>query len=322
MGKRKPRSTPEVRSAASRDAEAGAAPPPAWKQWLLAPRGEVGARAPGRHVSVRLGAGGPFFDYRGYAPGEDASAVDWKLYGRTDRLMVRRLQQEARLDLVLLLDRSASMDFPRRRGAVTKWEASLQLAALLARLALGQGDRVGVSTAGTSLEPRLAPRGGPGGAAALAAALDGVGPTARSEAGLAGAVHALPGVVPPRAMVVVLSDLLEPSGPMLDAMASLRQARCEAAVFSVLSPEERLGPDPGAGVLRLIEPETGSEGARVSGDAWRADYQRAIRGHEDRLHRGLATLGVELERVSTESSPPRLLGEWLRRRARRSSRRG
>src|SRR5689334_17313648 len=55
------------------------------------------------------GAGVEFADYREYSPGDDYRQVDWNVYGRSDRLMLRLHEQEEDLSVYLLLDCSGSM---------------------------------------------------------------------------------------------------------------------------------------------------------------------------------------------------------------------
>jgi len=97
---------------------------------------------------------------RQYAPGDDLRHLDWKVYGRSDKLYLKQYEQETNLDLVLLVDASGSMDFGTRsyasaaadgsgasnRGSNvwTKFDHATATAAALAFLAIRQGDRVGL----------------------------------------------------------------------------------------------------------------------------------------------------------------------------------
>ena len=59
--------------------------------------------------SKKLGRGIEFCDHRPYSPGDEFKDIDWNLYGRLDRFMVRLAREETELNLHLVVDCSASM---------------------------------------------------------------------------------------------------------------------------------------------------------------------------------------------------------------------
>src|SRR6185503_5811850 len=87
--------------------------------------------------SRKAGAGVEFADYRRYYPGDDYRQIDWNVYGRIDRLVLRLHEQEEDLSVYLLLDCSGSMQF----GKPSKLNYGKQLAAALAYVALNHLDR-------------------------------------------------------------------------------------------------------------------------------------------------------------------------------------
>src|SRR5882757_6074162 len=68
----------------------------------------------GLHRSPLKGFSVEFAEYRAYQLGDDLRRVDWRLYGRTDRLHVKQFEHETQLRVFLVLDTSASMDFQSR----------------------------------------------------------------------------------------------------------------------------------------------------------------------------------------------------------------
>ena len=100
----------------------------------------------GRHASPLRGSGIEFHDYRPYIPGDDLRNIDWKRYGRTDRYYLKRYRRETDLNLHIMVDGSASMDFAGLNSKPqdklpTKYAIAQQLAAALTTLAIRQGDR-------------------------------------------------------------------------------------------------------------------------------------------------------------------------------------
>lgn len=98
----------------------------------------VEADIPGMHPSVRLSHAVEFEQLQEYVPGMDVSRIDWKLFLRRRRLWVKMSVYESRVQLHLVLDTSASMNYSEADRS--KWAYAQLLAALLAHIALRQGD--------------------------------------------------------------------------------------------------------------------------------------------------------------------------------------
>ena len=84
-------------------------------------------RMKGERRSPRKGQSVEFADFRAYVPGDDLRSIDWNLYARLDRLIVKLFLEEEDLHFYVLVDASRSMDF----GEPTKLEYAKQLAAAL-----------------------------------------------------------------------------------------------------------------------------------------------------------------------------------------------
>ena len=66
----------------------------------------------GLHKSPFHGSSVEFAEHRAYNQGESTCHIDWKLYARTDKLFVKRYEEETNLRCQLVVDASSSMDFP------------------------------------------------------------------------------------------------------------------------------------------------------------------------------------------------------------------
>ncbi|MEO1235655.1 MAG: DUF58 domain-containing protein [Planctomycetota bacterium] len=106
----------------------------------------------GQHRSPQQGISVEFAQHRPYTPGDDTRFLDWKIYGKTDKLYLKQYQQETNLDLLVLLDCSGSMgytsltqDRPGWTANWTKWNHGACVAAAMANIALRQQDRVGLT---------------------------------------------------------------------------------------------------------------------------------------------------------------------------------
>ena len=90
---------------------------------LVARKVRVGAMK-GDRRSIKRGNSIEFADYRNYVPGDDLRQLDWNIYARLERPFIKLLEDEEDLTVHLILDASASMDFPPE-GEDEKKEATL-----------------------------------------------------------------------------------------------------------------------------------------------------------------------------------------------------
>ena len=79
----------------------------------------------GLHKSPRRGFSVEFNDYRHYQRGDDLRHVDWKLYGRTDKLFIKQYEDETNVRATIVLDTSASMAFGSGSGSKLKYGVTL-----------------------------------------------------------------------------------------------------------------------------------------------------------------------------------------------------
>ena len=96
----------------------------------------------GLHRSPFHGFNAEFSQYRHYRPGDDLKYIDWKAFGRTDRLYSRQFRETTNLSALVAIDVSRSMAFPE--GAASKFELARAVAAILTALVIDQGDAAGV----------------------------------------------------------------------------------------------------------------------------------------------------------------------------------
>ena len=94
----------------------------------------------GMHRSPHKGFSVEFAQHRQYTHGDEIRRLDWKVFGKTDRLYVREYEEETNLRATVLLDMSGSMGYAGE-GRKSKFEYAVRLTACLAYLLLQQRDR-------------------------------------------------------------------------------------------------------------------------------------------------------------------------------------
>ena len=114
----------------------------------------------GLHKSPFHGFSVEFAEHRLYNTGESTRHIDWKLFGRTEKLFVKRYEEETNLRCQLVIDNSSSMHFPEpgQSKIPNKIDFSVHAAAALAYLLRMQRDAVGLSVFSDTMEMNTPPR--------------------------------------------------------------------------------------------------------------------------------------------------------------------
>ncbi len=103
-----------------------------------------------------VGSGIEFADHRNYSPGDDFRYIDWNLYGRIDKLMLRLFEEEEDLFVYFLVDCSSSMAI----GKPSKHHYALKVAAALGYVALANLDRASYVLFGDKIKDNMPPARG------------------------------------------------------------------------------------------------------------------------------------------------------------------
>lgn len=264
----------------------------------------------GLHRSPLRGAGEDFARHREYQQGDDLRHLDWKLYGRTDRLYVREYEERSNLEAYLVVDATASMGYAGADG-VTKLRYAQYVAAALAHLMLSSGDAVGLAAFGGGARLLLPPRTRRGHLHDLLTQLDRLTPAGND--GPAEVLDRVGEALRRRGRVVLLSDLLEDDdGRALSTVAGRLRARGdETVLLRVLTPEEAGDAAlPPAMFFDPERPDAEVPAAPGADDGYRArvaEYYRAL-GHR------LTGRGAEYVPLSTAEPVEAGLVRWLHAR--------
>lgn len=273
----------------------------------------------GRHPSPLRGAGIEFHDYRPYTPGDDLRGIDWKLFGRTDRYYLKRYRRETDLNLHVMVDGSASMDFASldtSSDLPTKFVVAQQLAAALLTLAVRQGDRAGLGVFDKTLRCLHQPTGSPRAMVQRIAELEAATPN-EGQADPAAVLSQLASLLGRRkGAIAIVSDLIDEPDALLAVFDQLRFAGHEVIVFQTLSPDELALPTESRG-LRLINPEAGPT-VQTQPRAIAERYRKLIEAHLDSLRRSLTARNIDHITVRTDRPLSKVLRKYLAKRADRA----
>jgi uncharacterized protein (DUF58 family) len=263
----------------------------------------------GRHRSPTRGSSLEFSEYRKYVPGDDTRRLDWRAWGRSDRFYIKEYEADTNLRLCLIVDVSGSMNFGRngsRDSADSRLNYARQLAGTLAYLASGQGDAVGLYTAGKTFQREIRPKRS---AAHLKFVLDELAAMqAGGESGLPEALHQAAERIAQRALVVIISDLFMDPESLRSCFQHLRFRKHDVAVFHLIEQNEidfqfdrpiRFVDLEGAGPL-LVDPTTIAKQYRQAVQTWLADLKKIFRDS-----------AVDYHRISLEENYSDVLARFL-----------
>lgn len=198
----------------------------------------------------KIGSGIEFADHRNYSPGDDFRNLDWNIYARTRKLLLRLFEEEEDLYIYLLVDCSGSMKLGV--DGESKLRYAKQLAAALAYIGLANLDRVSVVPFNVKLTDRLPPSRGRGQIYKVfkfLGKLDGGGETNTREA-----FRTFVTQNKRRGLAVVLSDFYDPEG-FAEGLNFLRYQKYEVIAMQLYDQRE-LNPSL-RGDLHLVDCETG-----------------------------------------------------------------
>lgn len=270
----------------------------------LVSRRVFAGRARAERRTRTAGSGVEFADYRTYYPGDDYRQIDWNVYGRIDRLMLRLHEQEEDLSVYMLLDCSASMAF----GAPRKLDFAKKLTAALAYIALAHLDRVSITALRETVGERLAPTRGKN---HIFTVMEFLRPLkAHGRTNLADAVGAFVAQNKRRGVVLLVSDLYDPDG-FEHAIRRLRYARFDVHVLHVTDPSDAT---PGlAGDVELIDAETGEVRQVALTPQLLRRYEQAYHKHCARIAAFCVKQQVGLFLIDTQTPPEEAMLRLLRR---------
>jgi len=200
--------------------------------------------------SKKKGSGVEFADHRDYVPGDDFRFVDWNVYQKFGKLLVRLYEEEEDLAIYFIVDASLSMGF----GDGRKFDQARRLAAALAYVGLANLDRVGVVAVNDEVVSRLAPTRGKARIFKVFQCLRDVEPGGTTN--LADALGTFVAQHKRRGLAVLVSDLYDPAG-FERGINVLRYNRFEPYVVHIVDPAD--GRPPLRGDVHVYDCETGDE---------------------------------------------------------------
>jgi len=240
----------------------------------------------GLHKSPFHGFSVEFAEHRIYNPGESTKHIDWKLYGRTEKLFVKKFEEETNLRCQLVIDNSSSMYFPAYgksdRSEVSKIDFSIQCAASLIYLLKKQRDAVGLSIFSENLAIHTPAKSSSVHNKLLFSHLENLtepdNKVLNRKSNPASVLHEIADKIHKRSLVIVFSDMMENTGDptaVFDALQHLRHNKHEVILFHIYDKNKELDFDFQNRPYRFIDMETGGE-MKLNPSQIKDSYKKAV----------------------------------------------
>lgn len=189
----------------------------------------------GLHPSPFHGFSVEYSDHRDYQPGDELKFLDWKVFGRSDKLYIKQFQQETNVTVYILLDSSRSMQFSGN-GSVRKIDYGSYLSAALSYLMLGQSDSVSLILFGEGIRERIPARSRRTHLNVILTALERNKVSGQTD--LAEVLHTVAETANRRGLVILISDLLDDIDDIYKGLAHLRYLNHDVIIFHTLDHQE------------------------------------------------------------------------------------
>ena len=258
----------------------------------------------GLHRSPDFGFSQEFAEYRAYTEGDDLRHVDWNVFARTEKIVLKRFRGETNSQVTVILDASASMGYTST--GVTKIDYARFLTASILYMANLQRDAYGVIVFDDDIRHYVQPSSRQGQLHRVLHALDKAVPAARTD--YAKPFFHFQQFHRRRGITAVVSDFWESPKKIVETIVPLRFHGNDVVMFHLLDPQE-LRPTFRDSVL-LVDSET-NRTVEVTPDYARNEYGPKIDAHIAGLKSEAESNGLDYCQIMTDAPLDAALREYL-----------
>jgi uncharacterized protein (DUF58 family) len=247
----------------------------------------------GMHKSPYHGFSVEFAEHREYAPGDDLKHLDWKVFGRSDRLFIKEYELETNLRSHILLDTSESMDYGGKE--TTKLELASHIAASMAYLILRQQDSVGMVCFDKEVKSFIPTSSSMGHLRPILGTL--AQSEGRNKTDLGAVLNSLAERIQRRGLIILISDLFDKPETILKSLQHFTHKRHDVIVFHVLDEYELTFPFER---MTLFEGLEEYPKQLVDPRSLRKAYLEEVNKFCEELRKGCVRQMIDYVRISTD----------------------
>lgn len=270
----------------------------------------------GLHKSPFHGFSVEFAEHRLYNTGESTKHVDWKLFGRTDRLFVKRYEEETNLRCQLVVDASSSMYFPE--NSINKLQFSIYAAASLMNLLKKQRDAFGLSIFSDELDVHTPAKSSTVHQKLILNELEKLinTPNINKSTSAVKSLHTIAESVHKRSLIVLFSDMMENSNnidEIFAALQHLKHRKHEIVLFHTIDKDKELDFNFENRPYQFIDMETGEE-IKLHPNEVKSNYIEQVKKVNKELKLKCGQYGIDFVEVDIKNGFHSVLLSYLIKR--------
>lgn len=276
----------------------------------------------GLHKSPFHGFSVEFAEHRLYNTGESTRHVDWKLYGRTEKLFLKRYEEETNLRCQLIIDTSSSMYFPEidynDSDRFNKIKFSVYASAAIMNLLKRQRDAVGLSLFSEKLDVHTPAKSSTVHHKFLTHELEQLidTPKPNSKTSAIDALHTIAETVKKRSLVILFSDMMENKKSreeLFEALQHLKYNKHEVILFHTVDKAKELDFEFENRPYQFIDLETGEE-VKLHPNDVKANYTEQAKKQAEELKMRCLQFGIDFVETDINQGFHHLLQTYLVKR--------
>ncbi|MEO6304041.1 MAG: DUF58 domain-containing protein [Bacteroidia bacterium] len=240
----------------------------------------------GLHKSPFHGFSVEFAEHRLYNTGESTRHIDWKLFARSGKLFVKRYEEETNLRCQIVIDISASMQFPKD-SENNKLNFSVYSAAALCELLKQQRDAFGLTLFENEIVKHFAPKGSPSHQKLIYNTLEEIleHKIESKKTSAAKTLNQVAEIIHQRSLVIIFSDMFENNSEneeLFSALQHLKYRKHEVVLFHVVDKAKEIDFEFENKPYHFIDLESGEE-IKLNPSQIKEQYQQSINEYKDLL---------------------------------------
>ncbi|MBL7765017.1 MAG: DUF58 domain-containing protein [Chitinophagaceae bacterium] len=272
----------------------------------------------GLHKSPFHGFSVEFAEHRLYNPGDNLKHIDWKVFGRTDKLFIKKFEEETNLRCQILIDTSSSMLFPQDDKRPNKLRFSCLAAASLMTILKKQLDAVGLSLFDASVYLHTACKSNTVHQKMLMTELERLAhkDIQQKSTNAANVLHQIAENIHKRSLVVIFSDMLDrvsESDELFDALQHLKYNKHEVVLFHVQDKKYEVDFDFENRPYEFIDLESGDR-IRMNSTQLKTTYVEKMQEYRASLALKCGQFGIDIVDADINEGFDKVLLSYLLKR--------
>jgi uncharacterized protein (DUF58 family) len=262
----------------------------------------------GLHRSPYHGFSVEFSEHRPYMQGDALKNIDWKVYAKSERFVIKQFEEETNLICNVFLDASKSMDF-KHTGQITKLQYAVYLTAALSYVMIEQQDSVGLSIFSDKIINYLPPKSNRVYLRTLLTSLNQL--SASGSTNTSKCLKDVADKIKKRGLTIVISDFFDDITSTMNALKQIKFMKNEVLIFQILDPiEKNFGFDRDS---IFVDLETKEQITTQPHQIQRA-YQEAMIEYLNKLKTECLNFGIEYNLITTNQPFDKALMSYFAKR--------